>query len=34
MEQITAKYSEVKNAIIEVKKLTQKTCGIRQKKLN
>lgn len=33
MEQITAKYSEVKNVIIEVKKLIQKTCGSRQKKI-
>ena len=34
MEIITAKYSEVKKAILEVKKLTANSCGIKYSKIN
>jgi hypothetical protein len=34
MEKITAKYSEVKNAIQEVKKLTENSCGIKYSKID
>lgn len=34
MEKITAKYSEVKNAILEVKKQTANCCGVRYSKIN
>ena len=34
MEQITCKYSVVKNAILEVKNLTEKCCGIKASKLH
>lgn len=34
MEKITAKYSEVKKTILEVKKLTADSCGIKQSKIN
>lgn len=34
MEKITAKYLEVKNAILEVKKLTANCCGVHYSKIN
>jgi hypothetical protein len=34
MEIITSKYSEVKKAILEVKKLTANSCGIKYSKIN
>lgn len=34
MEKITAKYSEVKRTILEVKNLTEHSCGIKHSKIN
>jgi hypothetical protein len=34
MQKITAKYSEVRNAILEVKNLTENCCGIKSSKIS